>query len=148
MKKERQSNEPIGKRIKVLSEALGRSANKEFKALNLTMQQGAVLGYLKSRNDQENVTQKDVQNYLRVSHPTVVSVLKAMEQKGFIVTAGSDNDKRMKLVRMTSKAECSMHQIIEGRERMEAKLLLGFTEAEEKTLRDYLKRLYENIREE
>ena len=101
MKKERQSNEPIGKMIKVLSEALSRSANREFKALNLTMQQGAVLGYLKSRNDQENVTQKDVQNYLRVSHPTVVSVLKAMEQKGFIETAGSDSDKRMKLVRMT-----------------------------------------------
>ena len=38
MKKERQSNEPIGKMIKVLSEALSRSANREFKALNLTMQ--------------------------------------------------------------------------------------------------------------
>lgn len=134
--------------IKVLSEAVRQRANRDFKDCNLTMQQTAVLSFLKERENKEETTQKDIQDYLRVAHPTVVSILKGMEQKKLIKTFASETDRRMKLVSLTGREESSMKKVIEGRERMETQLLNGFTEAEEKALRDYLKRLYENIREE
>lgn len=140
--------ESIGKLIKILSEAVRQRANRDFKECNLTMQQTAVLSFLKERENKMETTQKDIQDYLRVAHPTAVSILKGMEQKKLIETFASETDRRMKLVRLTGREESSMKKVIEGRERMETQLLNGFTEAEEKALRNYLKRLYENIREE
>ena len=41
-----------------------------------------------------------------------------------------------------------MEKIIDGRRKVEAALLEGFSDEEAKLLRNYLKRLYENIKEE
>lgn len=144
----RDNKEYIGKLLKVVSEAVRQRANRDFKECNLTMQQTAVLSFLKERENKKETTQKDIQDYLKVTHPTAVSILKGMEQKKLIETFASETDRRMKLVRLTGREESSMKKVIEGRERMETQLLNGFTEAEEKALRNYLKRLYENIREE
>lgn len=140
--------EPIGKLVKMLSDAIGQRFNKDFKELNLTMQQTRVISFLKERQSEGQTTQKDIQDYLKVAHPTAVSILKGLEQKGLIVTHSSKSDRRMKVVCLTGQEEELMEKIIDGRRKVEAALLEGFSDEEAKLLRSYLKRLYENIKEE
>lgn len=142
-----ENKEPVGKLVKMLSDAIGQRANKDFKACNLTIQQTRVIGFLKEREMTET-TQKDIQDYLKVAHPTVVSILKGLEQKGLIEAHSSKSDRRMKVVCLTGQEACLMKKITEGRKKVEEKLLKNFSESETDMLRDYLKRLYENIKEE
>ena len=74
-----ETKEPVGKLVKMLSDAIGQKANKDFKACNLTIQQTRVISFLKEREALGQTTQKDIQNHLKVAHPTVVSILKGME---------------------------------------------------------------------
>lgn len=143
-----ENKEPVGKLVKMLSDAIGQKANKDFKACNLTIQQTRVISFLKEREALGQTTQKDIQNHLKVAHPTVVSILKGMEQKGLIVTHSSETDKRMKVVCLTGQEACLMKKITDGRRQLEERLLKNFSAGEAEALRDYLKRLYENIKEE
>lgn len=138
----------IGSLIKILSETIDCRANKDFKRFNLTLQQMKILWYLKSREGKAETSQKDIQNYMRVAHPTIVSILKGMEAKEFITTYQSEKDRRMKIVQLTGKEDCIFRELEKGREQMEAQLLKGIAPEEQKKLAGYLKLLYENIREE
>ncbi|HIU02217.1 MAG TPA: MarR family transcriptional regulator [Candidatus Onthocola gallistercoris] len=140
-------NANIGSLIKVLSDAISKKAKNDFKEYNLTMQQIKILSYLKQMEGREPVSQKDIQDYLRIAHPTVVSILKGMEAKGFIKTHTCETDKRMKIVCLTGKENDFFEKVIIGRKKMENQILKGMTEDEKEHLRDYLKRMYENIKE-
>ncbi len=144
---DKDQNANIGSLIKILSDAISKKAKNDFKAYNLTMQQVKILAYLKQREGEQPVSQKDIQDYLRIAHPTVVSILKGMESKGFIRTFTSPEDKRMKIVGLTGQEMAVFEKVIAGRQRMEEQLLKGMTEDERTQLRDNLKKMYKNIKE-
>ena len=52
------------------------------------------------------------------------------------------------VVCLTGQEACLMKKITEGRRQLEERLLKNFSAGEAEALRDYLKRLYENIKEE
>ena len=87
---ERQS---IGSLVKILSETMGQRVNRDCKGFNLTMQQMRILHFLKGREGKQETSQKEIQDHLRIAHPTVVSILRLMESKGFIEISVSDRDK-------------------------------------------------------
>ena len=60
----------IGGIIKILSETIGREANANCKEFNLTMQQMKVLHFIKTQGGNGICSQKDIQDYMRISHPT------------------------------------------------------------------------------
>ena len=93
----------IGAMIKILSEALRQQANRDCREYNLTMQQMRIIHFLKKRENNEVTSQKDIQDFLKISHPTVVNILHLMKNKGFIETSVSPKDKRVKLVRLTGR---------------------------------------------
>lgn len=134
----------IGAMIKILSETIGQQANRNCKEFNLTMQQMKILHFLKKREG-KRTTQKDIQDFMRISHPTTVNILRLMREKGFIKIAQSETDKRMRIVSLTGQEETFVKNIMEGRRQMERQLLKGFSEKEQEELRRYLKRMYENI---
>ncbi len=139
---ERQS---IGSLIKILSETMGQRVNRDCKGFNLTMQQMKILHFLKGREGKQETSQKDIQDHMRIAHSTVVSILRLMESKGFIRIAVSERDKRMKIVTLTGQEESFVQEVIREGQAMEKRMVRGFTEKEQETLRDYLRRLYENI---
>ena len=63
---------------------------------NLTMQQMKILYYLKMNEGKKESSQKDIQDFMRISHPTVVNILRLMKEKGFIEISTSQEDKRMR----------------------------------------------------
>lgn len=137
----------IGSMIKVLSETLGQRVNRNSKEFNLTMQQMKILRFLKEREGKELTSQKDIQDHMRISHPTAVHIVRLMEEKGFVATATSQTDKRMKMVSLTGQEEDFVKKVIEEIEETERQLLKGLTEEEQDDLRRYLQRLYDNITE-
>ena len=139
---ERQS---IGSLIKILSETMGQRVNRDCRGYNLTMQQMKILHFLKGREGRQETSQKDIQDHMRIAHSTVVSILRLMESKDFIKISVSERDKRMKIVTLTGQEESFVQEVIRGGKAMERRLVRGFSEEEQKTLRDYLRRMYENV---
>ena len=135
----------IGSMIKILSEAIGQRANRDCKEFNLTMQQMKVLHFLKTREGKELSSQKDIQDYMKISHPTTVNILRLMKEKGFIETFTSEEDKRMRIVRLTGKEEGFVKSIISRKEEMDKQLLQGLTQEEQNNLKQYLRKMYDNI---
>lgn len=138
----------IGSLIKILSETMGQRVNRDCREFNLTMQQMKILHFLKGREGRQETSQKDIQDYMRIAHPTVVSILRLMESKGFIEISVSERDKRMKIVTLTGQEESFVQDVIKGGQEMERRLVKGFTAEEQETLRNYLQRMYENVTEE
>ena len=109
------------------------------------MQQMKILRFLKLREGKQVTSQKDIQDYMRTSHPTTVNTMRLLKEKGFVNISTSEKDKRMRLVTLTGQEEGFFKQIMVSREAMEKKLLDGFSEEMEGDLRRYLKQLYANL---
>ena len=137
----------IGSMIKILSETIGQKVNKNCKEFNLTMQQMKILHFLRMREGEKEASQKEIQNFMRISHPTVVNILRLMKEKGFIETSTSHEDKRLKIVRLTGKEDKFVKDVISEREEMEKQLVKGLTQKDQENLRWYLKKMYENLTE-
>mgnify|MGYP002539941675 CR=1 FL=1 len=134
----------IGSMIKILSETIGQKVNRNCKEFNLTMQQMKILHFLKMREGQQETSQKDIQDFLGVSHPTAVNILRLMKEKGFIETSTNQWDKRMKTVRLTGQEEDFVKRVIQNKEETEKLLVKGLSQKEQNDLRRYLKTIYDN----
>ena len=92
----------VGYLIKRINDKLAVRADAELKQYHLTMSQGRVFQYLSSRGGQ--ATQKEIETFLGVAHPTVVGLVSRMEQSGY-VTCWPCEDGRNKNVKLTVQAE-------------------------------------------
>ena len=92
----------VGYLIKRIHDKLAVRADAELKQYHLTMSQGRVFLYLSSRGGQ--ATQKEIETFLGVAHPTVVGLVSRMEQSGY-VTCWPCEDGRNKNVKLTAQAE-------------------------------------------
>ena len=132
----------IGYLIKNINDKLKVKADADLKSYNLTLTQSRVFAYLNSCGGQ--ATQKEIEIFLEVSHPTVVGIVSRMEQKGYLTTWQSE-DKRNKNVKLTMQAEAignDMEQNIKANERM---LLSPLSKSEQEQLREMLGRIYKNL---
>ena len=85
----------FGPLMKKISEEMDRRANMEIKKYNLTLMQTRIILFLAGK-EAKTVTQKELENFLRVSHPTTVTIVKSMEAKKIVKTSLDDADRRMK----------------------------------------------------
>ena len=93
----------IGYLIKNINDKLKVKADADLKNSNLTLAQSRVLAFLDSRGGQ--ATQKEIEVYLEVSHPTVVGIISRMEQNGHLRCRVDETDKRNKIVALTEQAK-------------------------------------------
>lgn len=135
----------IGGMIKILSETIGQKTNANCKEFNLTMQQLKILRFLKLREGKMITSQRDIQEYMRISHPTTVNMIRLLREKGFIQTTTSQKDKRMRIVSLTGQEDEFFQNIMQYRDAVEQVLVRGLTEKEQDQLRSYLKHIYKNI---
>jgi DNA-binding MarR family transcriptional regulator len=138
----------IGAMIKILSEAIGQKVNRDCRGSNLTMQQMRILHFLKQREGKEETSQKDIQDFMRIAHPTTVNILRLMKEKGFIRISVSEKDRRMKIVTLTGQEDEFVESVIRSRKKLEEQLLDGLTEKERADLLRYLHHIYANVSRE
>ncbi|WP_243027893.1 MarR family transcriptional regulator [Clostridium sp. AF20-7] len=133
----------IGYLIKNINDKLKVKADADLKHSNLTLAQSRVLAFLDSRGGQ--ATQKEIEVYLEVSHPTVVGIISRMERNGHLRCWVDETDKRNKIVALTEQAKAlgeEMEQRILANEKM---LLASLSEADIKKLKQMLLIIYNNL---
>lgn len=129
--------------IKNINDKLKVKADADLKRYNLTFTQSRVFAFLNGKGGQ--ATQKEIELFLEVSHPTVVGIVSRMEQNGYVTTWLDDKDKRNKIVKLTKQAEeigIDMEQNMLENERM---LLAPLSAEESERLKEMLTAIYNQL---
>ena len=132
----------VGYLIKSINDKLKVRADAELKKYHLTMSQSRVLVYLRSRGGQ--ATQKEIETFLDVAHPTVVGLVSRMEQNGY-VTCWPCEDGRNKYVKLTPQAEAIDKDMQENVHTSEEMLLAPLSPEDRERLRDLLLTVAEHL---
>lgn len=133
----------IGYLIKNINDKLKINADADLKHYNLTLAQSRVLAFLDKQGG--SATQKELEIYLEVSHPTVVGIVRRMEQNGHLRCHMDMNDKRNKIIELTEQAKvigAEMEQRVLANER---KLLASFSHEDIQKLMQMLLKMYNNL---
>ncbi|MGN1230880.1 MAG: MarR family winged helix-turn-helix transcriptional regulator [Anaerotignum sp.] len=133
----------VGYLIKVIHEKIKVKADADLKRHNLTLTQSRVLIYLTERGGE--ATQKEIETFMEVSHPTVVGILSRMEQNGFLTTWMDSENKRNKIVRLTEKALSTGKEITSFIAQNEKEMLVSLTDEEIRALEKSLSVIYKNL---
>lgn len=132
----------VGYLIKSINDKLTVKVDAELKQFNLTMSQCRVFLYLSSRGGQG--TQKEIETFLGVSHPTVVGLVSRMEQNGYVICWPCE-DGRNKNVKLTPKAEDIDKDMKRNMQANEQKLLEPLSPEESEKLRDLLLKVVQHL---
>lgn len=133
----------VGYLIKGINDKLKVSADNNLKNHNLTLTQSRVLAFLNSRGS--IATQKEIEEFLEVSHPTVVGIVSRMEQNGHVTTWMDPENRRNKMVQLTEQARMigtDMDSMINAQEEM---ILKGLTPEQIEELKNMLLVIYKNL---
>lgn len=135
----------LGPLIKELSERIKIQADADLKSHHLTFAQSRVIVFLMSKEGFRS-TQKEIEDELKVSHPTVVGIISRMERGGFVTTWQDKVDKRNKIVSLTEYARGIDTDMKAMMVRHEAQLIKGLSEYEVLELMRMLKIVTGNAR--
>lgn len=89
--------------FKMVHNAMVEEFNRKVKSLELTSAQVLVLGCLDQAEENE-LCQKDLEEILNLSNPTITGIVKRLEAKGFIERRSWEKDARYKRICLTEKA--------------------------------------------
>ncbi len=129
--------------MKVINDKVKVRAELELKKHKLTLAQSRVLAFLYIKGGEG--TQREVEGFLGVAHPTVVGIVSRMKQNGFVNAWVDPNNRRNKIVCLTQEAkavgEVMVHMILAQEDAM----LEGLTPQEVEQLRRMLGIIYSNL---
>lgn len=133
----------IGYQFKLISDKLKVHADADLKNQGLTLAQSRVLTFL---NEQDGIaTQKEIEDCLQVSHPTVVGLVSRMEQNELVETWFDPENRRNKMVRLTEKSKKIGENMDEVTEQHDKALLNGLSEQEQAELNRMLNIILKNL---
>lgn len=133
----------IGFLIKFISHRIQSFVDADMKDHELTFSQLHVLGYLACHESES--TQKELEDYLGVAHPTVVGLVSRLEKKGFIRTWMDEHDRRIKRIQATDKAAELHDRVQQGHIRIEELMRNGLSSQEVSELLRMLRIVYNNL---
>lgn len=133
----------IGYFIKAINDKIKAKADNDLKSHNLTLAQSRVLAFLNSKGG--SATQKEIEDFLKVSHPTVVGIVSRMQQNAHVTTWIDPENRRNKIVQLTDKARIigkDMDCMIKAQEET---MLKGLTFEQIEELQKILTIIYKNL---
>lgn len=139
-----QSTNTLGFQFKQIHDAFEAHMNKQLHEMDLTLSQMSVLWCL-FNHQEKSITQKDIERFLGLKHPTVIGILKRMERKGFICSRINESDHRYKDVSLTDKAFAVRTHMEQSRDEMESRLIRGITPVQIESLSAVMDIIYKNI---
>lgn len=136
--------EKLGLIFRRISNALKKDLDNHLKEIELTMSQGMVLAFLNNA-PQEELTQKAVEQFFGLQHPTVSGILKRLEKNGFVSCSVNQNDRRLKDIHLTEKARNIHVKAKQHHGELDELMVKGFSTEEADTLMRLLKRVMDNL---
>ncbi|MBO0452893.1 MarR family winged helix-turn-helix transcriptional regulator [Candidatus Enterococcus murrayae] len=139
-------NEPetIGFKIRELSLLIARYMEQTNEDGHIRGPQGFALGYL-VHNRHKEIYQKDLEERLSIRKPTASNLVDRMIKNGFLTTAPSQKDKRLKRLIVTEKAIETTFEIEKQVEAIEKVLKQGISEEELAQFFATIQKLKQNI---
>ncbi len=138
------TNLEVAPLIKAIHDSIKTQGDSDLKDHHLTFAQSRVLVYLKDREDCQ-ATQKEIEDFLQVSHPTVTGIVSRMEANGIVTCRIDPRDKRNKIVQLTPEALSLSGEMDERVRYLENRMLKGLSQEERETLVDLLQRVLHNV---
>lgn len=136
----------IGILIKHINNHILTEINNTLKPYNITSVQLSVLFYINNCTDKEHIFQKDIQQHLKLAHPTVTGIVQRLEEKDMIKRYTCADDCRYKCHVITDKGKDVINHVHKFAENtMEKRILDGFSKDEADTVRSLLTRILENL---
>lgn len=136
----------IGYMLKIVNDALEKKANETLRNEDLTLSQLKVLGFINTK-EEGKTTQKELEDALAVSHPTINGILKRLEAKGIIVSELSVNRRMTKIVELTEAGKEIVRKTECHRLEHEKRLSKNLSAEEKASLLFFLKKVYEGLKE-
>lgn len=133
----------VGYLIKNINDKLKVKADADLKRYDLTLSQSRVLAFLNSKGGK--ATQKEIEVYMDVSHPTVVGIVSRMEQKGYVLSWIDETDRRNKMVKLTEQAEALGENMEQNIFVNEQKMLASLSDKDIEHLKKMLIVIYKNL---
>ena len=133
----------VGYLIKTINDKLKARADRDLKSRGLTLAQSRVLGFLHGRDGR--ATQKEIEEFMEVSHPTVVGIVSRMEQSGYVTTWIDPQNKRNKMVQLTPQANLEGETLDLTIRAQEERMLRGLTPEQVTQLEQFLLVIYQNL---
>lgn len=134
----------LGYYFKVMANELARNRNKDLERLDLTSSQCDILLYLIAHNKEE-VNQRDIEQFFKLSNPTISGILDRLEAKGFIIRKQSSKDARSKQIELTEKSMQVHHHMKKKMQELEKQLLQNVSSEELLIFKKVAKQLHDNI---
>lgn len=133
--------------IKQISLAHKEYVNDFLKQFDLTTAQFSVLiEVFKAEDLGFQLSQKDIEERLQISNPTVTGILNRLEAKELIERVSCSKDKRIRHIYSTSKARAMDVQLKKSFDRFDRRLVEGFSPEEEEQLFEFLVRAFKNAK--
>ncbi len=129
--------------MKKITDKIRSKGDQELKEHHLTMQQSRILIILDKNPDV--MTQKEIENMLEVSHPTVTGIISRMERSGFLECSPDPEDRRNKIVKPTRKAKRITHEMEKKISENEAMMLCGLSAEQVSELHAFLIQINRNL---
>jgi MarR family multiple gene transcriptional regulator MgrA len=136
----------IGYMLKILNDTLEKKMNENLRSHGLTFAQFRTILHIYSNKD-ETITQKDLEDFFEVSHPTINGILKRLEEKKFITTEISVNRRLTKIVKITEEGINECEKAKDHRVTHEALLAKYLEPGEKETLISLLQKVYKAVNE-
>lgn len=111
--------------------------------MDLTASQSHIMCYL--AHCPQPPCSHDVEQALRMSHPTVSGLLIRMEKKGFVRLAPDPQDRRCKRIYLLQKGEDCRRQLGLAIDGIERRIVRGFTLEEQQQFAELLERAIHNM---
>lgn len=133
----------IGYYIKIINDKIKIHADADLKSHGLTITQSRVLAFLE--NNGGKASQKEIEDFLEVSHPTVVGIVSRMGNNGFLNCWFDPKDRRNKIVEMTSKAKNIGFEMNKMISQQEEKMLVSLSDEQIDEFEKTLQVIYKNL---
>src|SRR5699024_4850070 len=90
---------PIGRQLRMLNNKFRELGDRNLQKYNLTAAQLDVMIYLKCSGEEE-IHQRQIENWFQLKNPTVTGLLNRLEEKGFIIRRTNPADRRYRVIEL------------------------------------------------
>lgn len=125
-----------------LIHAYGARNHKHLREFGIHPGQMPVLGLL---SKQEGLSLREIADILHIKPPTVTVSVKRLEKSGFICKKEDEKDQRVSRIYMTEEGKALDQEVRQSMEETEKILTVGFSEEEQEQLKQFLRRMTENL---
>ena len=133
-----------GALLKQINDIMERNVNNTLRKEGLTLTQSGVLISL-DQKECKRATFKELEKEFNVSQPTMLGIIKRLEQKNYLEILCDDDDKRIKIAKLTdsSKEKCKVgYKHMEDSEKF---LLQSLSKSEQSDFSVLLKKVRDSI---